>query len=502
MVQIIDCGAKTLPRDIDVNIQLSKAQTELSTDLSVMVFVSASGKLPTGAGRIRYYNSPEALFVDWPPGTQAYLAGRDFFAQSPRAKTMAVAQAFDEPQPGYVRTGAIETDLSTWKAILDGSFAVAIDGVSESITGLDFSTVTTLEAVASVIQVALQANDSPEFKGATAKLQGSQLQITSGSLGDGSSVSMLTNTSSGFDISAPGFLNGRSGTLTPGYSPQGLVSELGLIAEAARCSGRFVYGWALDEIYRDTPDATEAAAWMEARKGVLALTANDPLVLEASSTFDIASTTSAAGLSRACVVYHETVGYYPEVSILARMLGVNYALPKSVITAKFKDLPGIPTVGLNETQLGVLEKKRGNTLVAVGNNARTFRSGTMASSSWFLDSRIGLDNLVEELQTAGFNVFLRNGVVPYTPGGSTLIIDGLTPTLERYVSNGLLADRPIIDLASQSGVGLVPAYTITVVGVEQMSDSDRAGRLGPPIRIDVNLAGAQHSVAININAFE
>ena len=109
---------------------------------------------------------------------------------------------------------------------------------------------------------------------------------------------------------------------------------------------------------------------------------------------------------------------------------------------------------------------------------------------------------MEELQTAAFNVFLRNGVVPYTPGGSTLIIDGLTPTLERYVGNGLLADRPVIDLSNQSGVGLVAAYTLSVVGVELMSDSDRAGRVGPPIRIDVNLAGAQHSVAIHINAFE
>lgn len=241
---------------------------------------------------------------------------------------------------------------------------------------------------------------------------------------------------------------------------------------------------------------------MEARKGVVALTSNDPLALEADSADDIVSATSTAGLSRASVTYHGKAGYYPEVSILARMLGVNYALPKSVITAKFKDLPGIPTVGLSETELGVLEKKRGNTFVAVGNNARTYRNGTMASSSWFLDSRIGLDNLVEELQVAAFNVFLRNGTVPYTPGGSTLIIDGLTPTLERYVGNGLLADRPIIDLGVQSGVGLVPAYTLTVVGVELMSDSDRAGRIGPPIRIDVNLAGAQHTITININAFE
>ena len=113
-------------------------------------------------------------------------------------------------------------------------------------------------------------------------------------------------------------------------------------------------------------------------------------------------------------------------------------------------------------------------------------------SSQFLTSRAA----------ARYMVTQRSGVVPYTPGGSTLIIDGLTPTLERYVGNGLLADRPVIDLSNQSGVGLVAAYTLTMVGVELMSDSDRAGRLGPPIRIDVNLAGAQHSVAIHINAFE
>lgn len=502
MVKIIDCGAKTLPRDIDVTIQLSKAQTELATDLIVMVFVSASGNLPAGAGRIRYYSSADALFADWEPGTQAYLAGRDFFAQSPRAKTMAVAQAFDEAQPGYMRTGSLKNDVASWKAILDGSFAIAIDGVSEEITGLDFSAITSLGNVPNIIQTALRAKPGTAFSEATVKFYSTQLQITSGTLGDGASVSILSQAGSGVDISGPGLLNGREGITTQGYTPVGLMSELLLIAEAARCSGRFVYGWALDEQYRDTQEAADAAYWMEARKGVLALASNDLLTLDAGSTRDMAAATQAAGLSRTWVTYHDKVAFYPEVSILARMLGVNYALPNSVITAKFKDLPGIPTVGLDEIELFVLEKKRGNALVAVGNNARTYRSGTMASSTWFLDSRIGLDNLVEELQTAAFNVFLRNGVVQYTPGGSTLIIDALTPTLERYVRNGLLADRPTIDLGLQSGVGLIPAYTVTVVGVEEMSDSDRAGRVGPPISIDVNLAGAQHTVAIHINAFE
>ena len=502
MTTIIDCGAKTLPRDIDITIQLSKAQTELATDLSVVVFVSATGDLPAGAGRIRYYSSADALQADWPFGTQAYLAGRDFFAQSPRAKTLAVAQAFDTAQAGYLRTSRVNTDVAAWRAITDGSFSIAIDGVSETLTGLDFSQTSDMAAVLSLIQTALRAVASGGFSQASLKLDGTRLQITSGTLGEGAAVSTLGSANSGTDLSGEALLNGREGTITPGYTPSGLLDELMLIAEAARCSGRFVYGWALDEAFRDTPEAAEVGRWMEARKGVLALTSNSPLTLDAASSNDIASRTREAGLSRTTVTYHDKVAFYPEVSLLARMLGVNYALPQAVITAKFKDLPGIPTVGLDQTELGILERKRANSLVAVGNNARTYRNGTMASPSWFIDSRVGLDNLVEELQTAAFNVFLRNDVVPFTPAGSTLLVDGLTPTLERYVRNGLLADRPVLDPSNQSGIGLITAYRLTVTGIQEMSDSDRAGRIGPPVRVDVNLAGAQHSLAIHINAFE
>jgi len=45
------------------------------------------------------------------------------------------------------------------------------------------------------------------------------------------------------------------------------------------------------------------------------------------------------------------------------------------------------------------------------------------------------------------------------------------------------------------------AYTINNTPFSLMTAAERAARVGPPFTVDVNLAGAIHSVAIQINAF-
>ena len=118
-------------------------------------------------------------------------------------------------------------------------------------------------------------------------------------------------------------------------------------------------------------------------------------------------------------------------------------LPDSTITTKFKDLNGIPTVSITQTQLEVLNGKRINTFTAVGNNARTFREGVNASPSWFIDDRINLDNFREELQVAVYNVFLQRKKVPYTANGLNLLRSAMDRICNRYVINGTFAERPV-----------------------------------------------------------
>lgn len=503
-VNVINCGSNSLPRSLDVQVTVTRPSAETTTDLSVPVFVQDGGTFDFGAGRIAYYSTFEAVQDDARVTAQGELAARDFFAQPRRARRMAIAQAFTAAQKGYLLTGALGT-IGAFQAVTNGSFSVSIDGVSEDITALDFSTDTTLALVASRIQAALQAVAAGGFTAATAVISGTQIKITSGTAGDGSTVSFLDTVSpaSGTDISGLGFLNGQTGTgvSQPGYTPGDLVSELGLIAESARCGGTFVYGWALDAVYRDTADQVLAGQWAQARVAAMPLVSNSPLAWDPSSTTDLAPEVITLGLYRAWPYYHDQAAYYPDMALLAVMLSVNYAQRGSTLTAKFKDLVGIPTVGLTGTQWQVLEGKGYNTFTLTGNTARVNREGTTGNAAWYMDDLVNLDNFTEELQVAEYNVFLRNGVVPYNTTGQALMQEGVQQVCERYVFNGTLSDRRVLDQTVVDGFRIDPPYEIIPTPIELMTVADRAGRVGPPFVINVNLAGAIHEIAINVNAF-
>ncbi len=504
MANIINVAAASLPRSLDVLVTVNKPQSEQTTDLSVPVFVQSSGGFDYGASRVAFYTDYDAVAADTRVSAQGLLAARDFFAQSKRPRFMAIAQAFAAAQAGYMRTGAPGT-VSAFQAVTNGSFAVAIDGVNQNITALNFSTDTTYALIATRLQTAIRAVGSGGFTQATVTYANGTFKIASGTTGNSSTVSVLAAVSpaSGTDISGPTLLNGRSGVavLQPGYAPTDLAGELDLILAAARATGRFIYGWALDASYRDGPSQQIAAAWAQSHRAVMPLVSNSVLAWDPASTNDIGPTVKAAGQYRAWPIYHDQAAYYPDMALLAVMLSVNYAVKDSTITAKFKDLAGIPLVGITVDQWLTLEGKGYNTFTLTGNTSRVYREGTTGNASWFADDVVNLDNFAEELQVSVFNVFLRNGKVPYTIQGQALLQDGISRTCERYVYNGTFAPREVQDLTKVSGVRVDPPYTIIPTPISQMSASDRAQRVGPPFRVDCNLAGAIHSIAIDVNAY-
>jgi hypothetical protein len=504
MVNVVNCGSASLPRSLDVQVTVFRPSAEVTTDLSVAVFVQAGGGFDFGAGRLGFYSTFEAVQDDPRVTAEGEKAARDFFSQPRRARRMAIGQVFDTPQKGYLLTGAIGT-LTAFQAVTTGSFAVAIDGVNANITLLDFSTDTTLAQVAARIQTALQAVGTGGFTAATCVISGTQIKITSGTAGDGSTVSVLAPVSpaTGVDISGPGFLNGRAGTavVQPGYTPGDLVSEAGLIKEAGRCGGSFLFGWALDAVYRDTADQVAFGQWVQANQLASPLVSNSPLAWDPNSTTDLGPEIKTLGLYAAWPYYHDNAEFYPDMALLALMLSVNYAQRKSTITAKFKDLFGIPTVGLTETQWQVLKSKGYNTFTLTGNTARVNREGTTGNVAWFMDDWVNLRNFQEEIEVAEYNCFLRNGKVPNDPEGQAIMQEGLQTVCEKYIFNGTFSSRKVLDLTNIDGFRIDPPYTITPGLFELQTVSERTDRVGPPFVIDVNLAGAMHSIAVGINAF-
>lgn len=245
-----------------------------------------------------------------------------------------------------------------------------------------------------------------------------------------------------------------------------------------------------------------AAYCLAASRQAAFLCTNNVLTKSANDETCIAAVLKDAGNSAVHVAYHDNAQFYPEVAAAAIALGVNYALANSTITLKFKDLVGLDTVPLTETELTAIVAKNCNTFTKVGNSSRTLRNGVQSADTWCTDTKVNLDNFVEELQVAVYNVFLREPKVPYTTAGQMMLVAACQEICTKYTSNGTFADRKVTDTTAKDGYVIEPATKIEPMPINTATASDRAARIAPPIRITAYLAGAIHKVTINVNVVQ
>lgn len=501
--EIVACGDKPLPRSTDVPVTVTKSQTELATSLTNAIFVTNEGPLSHGAGRVAIYSSDsaDAVGVDFGTSSEAYKAASDFCSQSTRPDQFLIGQVFDTPQAGFMKTGGVEDTIATWQAVTDGSFGITIDGDTQQISALNFSGATDLDAVAAIVEAGLNAIATGGYTAATCVNDGGSFKFTSGTTGDLSTVSVLLVGSTGTDISGSDYLNGLSGTAStvPGYAPTTFTNELLLIKEASFCSGVFAYGWAFDEVYRDSQEAEDAAAFCNSNGLICSLTSNNPLAKDADSVNDIAVKLEPFGYQYVgAPEYSDYPDTYPCFAKLAVMLSVDYSGTNTVKTLKFKDLEGLPTIGVSSSEWGVLEAKGYDTFTATGNTARTAREGRMVADAWYWDERIGLDNYAEEIQVAAYNLLLKRGSLGYDADSIIDIQDALAPVNAKYKLNGLAADRQV--LLSDGTIETLPAIQVDIQDLSLVTVAQRAARIGVSVQITLQLRGAMHTLPINIVA--
>lgn len=494
--------SQSLPRSLDVQVSLSRPQAETRTNLSVLCVVGTDlGFLPD-ANRIRYYSLLSQVEADFSTTSQVYMAAQTFFAQSPRANIMAIGEVFLTNQPArLVSTVITSTDIYNITQIDAGAMKIVYnpgDGeVTQHFTGMDFTGVTTLAGIIDVIQA--HAGSGLHAVARALPGGGNRIEIHTVATGNSTTIAFAAAEGAGTEMASMMHLTSATGAVKfAGYAPEGIAGELSNIAAAASANGTYVYGYALAAELRDVTYQVPAAAWALGNVVVMGLVTNDPSALDPANTADLGKVVHTTGNRRVHCFYHDDPAQYPEVSLLAYMFSVNYRIQDSTVTAKFKQLPGITTVQLTLPQWLVLENKGYNTYTLIGNSSRTVREGVTEDPSYFLDDLINLDNFVEDLSVAVFNVFLQHKKVPYTSRGQLMLVDACMDVGNQYVYNGTFADRLITDLASKSGVRTVPAVQVIPSPIQDASVADRASRIGPPIDILVQMAGSIHSVAIAV----
>ena len=399
--------------------------------------------------------------------------------------------------PAKLTSGEIA--LADLYNVTDGAMTLVMNGATVNLYGLNFATYgssLTLNEVVQILTAAIGSNGLVE-------VSGQSIVISTNQKGEDVTIGYASFASSITDLSSIlALTQSTAASRIDGYTPGGLVSEVTLIQTAARCAGRSVFAWTLDRKYRDTQDQKDFADWAEAQdQAYFSACTNSVQAYNTADTTNIGFYAHNKGYIKTSVMYHNNPQVYPDVSYAALALSVNYALENSTLTMKFKQLTGIETVPLTETQLSSLKARRINTYVSMGNSSSVVREGVQSADSWFTDSHVNLSNYKEELQVEVFNVFMRNKKVKYTSAGQDLLVSAAAKINNRYIRNGTFADREEETTDNETGYTTLPACTITPAPIYSATTSERANRVAPPIAIVAYEAGAFHSVAIDVTVY-
>lgn len=487
---------------INVSVSLSPPAAQ-SQNLSTLLILGSSDVIDV-VTRLRSYPSLTAVGNDFGTSAPEYLAATLWFAQSPQPTSLLIGRWAQAATHGLLQGGpesAMNQLLSTWTPITNGGFHVAIDGgASTNITGLNFSAATTLPGVAAIIQTGLTGASLAATCSWDANLQ--CFQIKSNSTGATSSVSFLTAPTSGTDIS--GLLEMQA-VSAGAFQANGIAAETALAA-AQLFDNQFGMQWyALHIIGAADADHQAVGPFIEATttKHFYGVATQEVGVLSASSNTDIAFLLQALKLNKTAVQYSST-SPYSVVSLLARILTVDYSGQNTAITLMFKQEPGVAAENLNATQMAALLGKNCNVFVNYNNSTAIIQAGTSASGQ-FIDTVIGADNWAVAMQTATYNLLFQTTTkVPQTDKGTNQIVTTITGICTQFENDGFLAPGnwtgpPVPGV--NTGDWMPTGFHVSAPPVATQAAAQRSARLAVPITVLGKLAGAVHTanVAVTIN---
>ncbi len=173
-----------------------------------VLMIAGDSNVISGLERFRTYLTIEGVAADFGTDAPEYKAAALYFGQTPKPKSLMIGRwlriASAGANDGGILTSAQQA-LANFTAISSGGFTISIDGVSKALTALDFTGVTNLNGVATVINNALT--------GGSVAWNGAEFIVTSATTGAGAiatgTITLDTNPSYGVQASGTATLTGN-----------------------------------------------------------------------------------------------------------------------------------------------------------------------------------------------------------------------------------------------------------------------------------------------------
>lgn len=482
-------------RLINVSVNLTPLGAQFANFNSLLI-MGSSNVIDTRE-RIRTYEDLGSVATDFGTTAPEYLAAALFFGQSPQPTQLQIGRWAQTATSGLLLGGVLTTAeklASAWTSITNGGVNFTINGTARNLTGLNFSAITNMNGVASVIDTALGVNGDCVWNG-------KQFIVTSSTTGISSTVSFATS-GAGTDISAQ--LKLTSGTAS--YNVTGIAAETA-VAAVTILDGLTVdwYGLMTASPSVVNADHLAIAAYIQGagNKHIYGITTQETAALLSTDTTSIGYLMKQLGYTRTCYQYSSS-SPYAIASLFGRILTTDFTANNTVITLMYKQEPGVAPEDLTSSQAAALDANYYNYFAKYNNNTAIIANGQMASGNYF-DEVYGTDWLANYIQTNVYNVLYQSPTkIPQTDPGTHILVTTIEASCSQAVNNGLLApgvwdSQGFGDL--RQGSLLSKGYYVYAPPVATQASADRAARKSVPIQVAAKLAGAIHksNILINVN---
>ena len=182
--------ALPINRLVSVSVNLSPSAAQMQ-NTSTLLILGSSSTIDT-TERFRLYSSLAAVAADFGTLAAEYLAANLWFQQAPQPTTLQIGKWAKTATAAAMRGATLSVAaqaIANWTAVASGAFHVVLDGIPRSVTGLNFSGVTNLNGVASIVQTGLAALSA----GATVVWNAiyARFEVQSGTTGVASTIGFL-----------------------------------------------------------------------------------------------------------------------------------------------------------------------------------------------------------------------------------------------------------------------------------------------------------------------
>jgi len=490
---------RPITRFVDVEIRKDTPRVS-AAGFNILMMITDSALLST-TRRNRRFTTAAAVDAFFGDGSEESLSADAFFFQDP----------FLENQPDEIQFGRLadaataaliecgdspETDFEVWKLISDGEFTVTIDAGVVNLTALDFTSVTSLDDVAAVIDTALGANGDCYYLV-------NRFNINSGTTGAASTITLLDTVAApaGTDISGAAYLDGD--VIVGPTNLGGSVLSQGQVAETVATAITAIenvnsdwYAMGALKKYRDTSAAEDMADEIESRRKMFLIATNDANTVVLGSTSTFAYYLKNLNYKRSSVIYHDNATLYPDTSWMG------YVLPQDIgsINWAYKELAGIaegaevniPAVVLSESQRDAALDVNANiyteTLAADFTYFGTMGGGKNADKEGeFIDIIRDIDFMQARTEEGLLSLLLEVDIIPFTNAGITMVDNRLKSMLDTYgVKQGILVEGTVVT---------------TFPKRSEVSQSDRDDRLLPDGTFTAQLQGGINKVVVRGTVF-